>query len=211
MAINVTRLCRPSYLNGFRDGFLLKVNVHTETDTVEFSSVYTLSQMPCSEVVMYGRPWLRVDQYSTFVSQNPDIDFYDSQVFKNALMIDPDTLEIGFEFNLTNHEVDEYAWGDCPETMDFDERVKTADIRRLNRDGQVIASGEVFWELTQTQGGVILAEITSLVRADGETDIMCESELFKGSEDRPSSIWLHSEVSEDNQRIHGKGSFQFHK
>ena len=95
--------------------------------------------------------------------------------------------------------------------MDFDERVKTADIRRLNRDGQVIASGEVFWELTQTQGGVILAEITSLVRADGETDLMCESELFKGSEDRPSSIWLHSEVSEDNQRIHGKGSFQFDK
>jgi hypothetical protein len=211
MAINVARLCRPSYLNGFRAGFLLKMELHTVTDDTEFSSVFTLSQMPCGEVVMYGRPWLSIEQRGTFVSQNPDIDFYDSQIIRHTLMVEPETLDIGFEFDLINHEVDEYAWGDCPETMDFDERIKAADIRRLNLDGQVIASGEIFWELSQTQQGLILAEITSLVRADGETELICESELFRGSEDRPSTIWIHSELSEDNQRMYGKGSFQFDK
>ena len=209
MAIDVNKFCRPSYLNSFRHGFLLKMDLHTETDDTEFSSVFTLSQMPGREVVMYERPWIRVDQYSTFVSRNPDIDFYDSRVSKNALMVDPDTLEIGFEFDLTNHEVDEYAWGNCPETMAFDKWVKVGDVRRLNRDGQVIASGEIFWELTQTQDGLILAELTSLVRADGETEILCESELFKESEDRPTKIWMHSELSEDNQKTYGEGSFQF--
>ena len=107
--------------------------------------------------------------------------------------------------------MDEYSWLDHQETIELDERIKIGEVSRSNREGVVIANGEIFLELTEALMGLQMTELTSWIRADGETELLYQSELFLESENRPSRAFMRSEISEDNLKSCGQGAFEFNE